>query len=42
MHEITINEKRGHEFERGRRGVLEVWREEREERNDKIVISKIR
>lgn len=39
MHLTTINEKIGHEFEKGR--VYErAWKEEREERNGVIIISK--
>lgn len=38
----TISEKGGHEFGRDQGGVYErVWREERERRNEVIIMSKI-
>ena len=37
----TINGERDHEFERDQRGVhRRVWREEREEANDVIILSR--
>lgn len=37
---MTINEQRGHEFDREQRRVrVRVWREKREKRNDKSTIS---
>lgn len=37
---MTINEQRGHEFDREQRRVcVRVWREKREERNDISTVS---
>jgi hypothetical protein len=39
----TIKEKRGHEFERKQEGIYgRIWREEREEINDVIIIPKLK
>lgn len=39
MHAITVNEERGHAFERDKGGICEkVLREEREERNAVIML----